>query len=130
MAGNTAVSTRNKRKAPGSRRVTVTLTAEEYEQLKFWASHSRSGPKSINEYLHECISHMIDYENGVYNAPDIMQERMNLVVDAVTLNTSSINSLHEFVMRGFSALITAARGDDYLSDSDVTYGADGKDGER
>lgn len=102
----------NKRTAPGSKRVTMTLVATEYERLVFWAEKHNM---SINEYLHECFSHMIDYENGVYDAPTIMQERMNLVVDALTMNTSKLDSLSAFVTSGFQSLLAAARGDDYLS---------------
>lgn len=101
----------NKRTAPGSKRVTMTLTADEYERLMFWSDRRQM---SINEYLHECFSHMIDYENGVYNIPSIMQERMNLVVDAVTMNSSKLDSLSEFITSGFESLLAAARGDDYL----------------
>jgi hypothetical protein len=105
------VAGENKRTAPGSKRVTMTLTADEYERLTFWADRRQM---SINEYLHECFSHMIDYENGVYDAPTIMQERMNLVVDAVTMNSSKLDSLANFITSGFESLLAAARGDDYL----------------
>jgi hypothetical protein len=89
----------------------MTLTADEYERLVFWADRRQM---SINEYLHEAFSHMIDYENGVYDIPSIMQERMNLVVDAVTMNSSKLDSLSEFITSGFESLLAAARGDDYL----------------
>lgn len=110
----------NKRLAPGSKRVTMTLTADEYERLTFWAKHREM---SINEYLHECFSHMIDYENGVYDIPTIMQERMNLVVDAVTMNSSKLDSLSEFIISGFESLLAAARGDDYIN-TDTGDGSD------
>lgn len=111
------MSNENKRTAPGSHRVTMTLVADEYERLKFWADKR---DMSINEYLHECFSHMIDYENGVYDAPSIMQERMNLVIDALTMNSSKLDSLSTFITSSFQALLAAARGDDYLSQSDET----------
>jgi len=101
----------NKRTAPGSHRATMTLAATEYERLQYFAEKREM---SINEYLHESFVHMIDYENGVYDAPTIMQERMNLVVDAVTMNSSKIDSLAEFITGGFEALLAAARGDDYI----------------
>lgn len=101
----------NKRTAPGSKRVTMTVTADEYERLMFW---SNKNDMSINEYLHECFSHMIDYENGVYDVPSIVMERMNLVVDAVTMNSSKLDSLSQFITSGFQSLLAAARGDDYL----------------
>ena len=101
----------NKRTAPGSKRVTMTLTADEYERLLFWSERREM---SINEYLHECFSHMIDYENGSYDIPSIVQERMNLVVDAVTMNSSKLDSLSSFITSGFESLLAAARGDDYL----------------
>lgn len=101
----------NKRTAPGSHRVTMTVTADEYARLTFWAEKHQM---SINEYLHECFVHMIDYENGVYDAPTIVQERMNLVIDAVTMNSSKLDSLSQFIISGFESLLAAARGDDYL----------------
>ena len=109
------VPNENKRLAPGSKRVTMTLTADEFARLQFW---SEKREMSINEYLHECFSHMIDYENGVYDAPTIMQERMNLVVDAVTMNSSKLDSLSQFITSGFESLLAAARGDDYLHVAD------------
>lgn len=105
----------NKRTAPGSHRVTMTLTADEYARLQFWAERRQM---SINEYLHECFSHMIDYENGVYDAPTIVQERMNLVIEALTMNSSKLDSLSEFITGGFESLLAAARGDDYLHVND------------
>ena len=105
----------NKRTAPGSKRVTMTVSAEEYERLQFWSQRRNM---SINEYLHESLSHMIDYENGVYNVPDIVQERMNLVIDALTMNTSKLDSLSKYITGGFESLLAAARGDDYIYTSD------------
>ena len=102
---------KNKRTAPGSHRVTMTVDAVEYERLQFWAQKHEM---SINEYLHECMSHMIDYENGVYDVPTIVQERMNLVVDALTMNSNKLDSLTQFITHGFASLLAAARGDDYL----------------
>ena len=101
----------NKRTAPGSHRVTMTVTADEYARLTFWAEKHQM---SINEYLHECFLHMIDYENGVYDAPTIVQERMNLVIDALTMNSSKLDSLSQFMVSGFESLLAAARGDDFL----------------
>lgn len=109
------MASENKRTAPGSKRVTMTLTADEFARLQFWADRREM---SINEYLHECFAHMIDYENGVYDAPTIIQERMNLVIDALTMNTSKLDSLANFVTSGFESLLAAARGDDYLHSSD------------
>lgn len=114
----------NKRKDPGSKRVTMTCTASEYERLTFWAGQSNM---SINEYLHECFLLMIDRENGVYDAPDIMQERMNLVVDIATMASEKLDSLSEFITSGFSSLLAAARGDDYIHGADDADDSDGEE---
>ena len=104
----------------------MTLNDVEYEKLLFWADKKNV---SINEYLHMCFDHMIDYENGVYDAPTIVQERMNLVVDALTMNSSKLDSLAEFITGGFESLLAAARGDDYIhtEQDDITDDDDNAD---
>lgn len=101
----------------GSKRVTVTLSDDEYMQLLHWA---QKHDVSINEYLHDCISHMINWEAGDYDLPTAEIQRLNQILDSFKLMSRNLSSLESVITSGFDSLIGLTRGDNYLLDEDPT----------
>lgn len=92
-------------------RVTVTLNSDEYEQLKYWATKHEC---SINEYLKHAIDQSIAYENKDYDLPTLEIQRLNQLVDVITVLSSNVQSLESVTINGFDSLLGLTRGDNYL----------------
>lgn len=94
-------------------RVTTTIDMQTYERLKFW---SEQHDMSINEYLRDAIELKIRHENKDFDVPNLLIQRMNQMIDAVTTLGSSTKSLEHIVVSGFDSLLGLTRGEnDYLS---------------
>lgn len=96
-----------------AKRVTVTLSDDEYVQLKHWA---QKHDESINEYLHDCIEHMIRWESADYDLPTAEIRRLNQLVDGINLLSRNVQGLESIVTSGFDSLLGLCRGDNYLLD--------------
>lgn len=96
-------------------RVTVTLSEEKFQQLKYWAARRE---RSINEYLGDAIELAIRHENGDYDLPKLEIQRLNQLVDVVTTLSSNVHSLEGVVISGFDSLLGLTRGDNYLLESE------------
>lgn len=99
----------------GAHRVTVTLDNDKYEQLKYWAARRE---RSINEYLGDAIELAIRHENGDYDLPKLEIQRLNQLIDVVTVLSSNVHSLEGIVVSGFDSLLGLTRGDNYLLESE------------
>lgn len=96
---------------PDNKRVTVTLTPDEYERLKYWSQ--RRG-MSINEYLFHSLEHMIAWENQDFDVPVAMVQRTNQMVDLVTALRSDVDNLQSEIHSMADSLLNLTRGDNYL----------------
>lgn len=96
-------------------RVTVTLSEEQFQKLKYWAARRE---RSINEYLGDAIELAIRHENGDYDLPKLEIQRLNQLIDVVTTLSSNIHSLEGVVISGFDSLLGLTRGDNYLLESE------------
>lgn len=92
-------------------RVTVTLSSDAYEQLKYWSARHEC---SINEYLGDAIRKSIAYENNDFDVPNLLIQRINQLIDVITTLSSDIHSLESIVVSGFDSLLGLTRGDNYL----------------
>lgn len=96
-------------------RVTVTLTGEQFERLKYWAKQHDC---SINEYLNDAVDLAIRHENRDYNLPEMEVQRLNQLLDIVTSLACDVQSLTSVATSGFKSLLGLTRGDNYLLDND------------
>ena len=94
-----------------SHRVTTTISDDQFERLKYWSEKHQI---SINAYIADAIDKMIRYENKDYDLPTLEIQRLNQLIDAVTVNSSNIQSLERVVVSGFDSLLGLTRGDNYL----------------
>ena len=100
-------------------RVTATIPEELYQQLSYWATQHQC---SVNEYLKDAIESAIKRENGDYDLPTLEQQRLNQLIDAMTVLSSNVQSMEQIVISGFDSLLGLTRGDNYLledEDGDV-----------
>lgn len=95
----------------GARRVSVTVSDEEYEKLKYWSDRNEL---SVNEYILEAIERQIRYENGDYDLPTLEQARLNQLIDIITTLSYNQKSLEDTVIAGFDSLLGLVKGDNYL----------------
>lgn len=95
----------------GTKRVSVTLTEEEFEILKFWADKKGI---SINDYLRDAIELAYRRENKDYDLAPLEVQRLNQLIDVITVLSSNIQSLESVTTSGFNSLLGLTRGDNYL----------------
>lgn len=102
-------------RAEEAKRVTVTLSPDEYQQLAYWAA---SKEMSVNEYLKRAIEMQIKFDLKDYPLPELEVQRLNQLVDVIMALSSNMKSLEDVVVSGFTTLTGLTRGDNYLLDED------------
>lgn len=93
------------------KRVTVRVDEDTYKQLEYWAARREC---SINEYLSDAVSEKIANENGDYDLPKLEVNRLNQLIDVITVLSSNVKSLEDVTIHGFDSLLGLTRGDNYL----------------
>lgn len=96
-------------------RITVTVTNDMYERLKYWSARHEC---SINEYLKHALEQSIAHENKDYDLPELEIQRLNQIVDVITVLSSNIQSLESVTISGFDSLLGLTRGDNYLLENE------------
>ena len=97
--------------APGTKRVTATVTDTTYERLCYWAE--KNGV-SINQYLNEAIDMKIAYDNRDYPLTTLEQARLNQLIDSQAVLSANVKSLEDVVVSMADSLIGLTKGDNYL----------------
>lgn len=101
---------------PGDKRVTATLTQDEYDKLAYVAE--KRGV-SISDALREGITLLIRYANeDYYPLAKLEAERINQLVDHIGILSSNLKNLENITIEGFSSLLNLTRGDNYLFDEE------------
>lgn len=93
------------------KRITVRVDSDTYKQLEYWAARNEC---SISEYLGDALAEKIANENGDYDLPKLEINRLNQLVDTITVLSSNIKSLEDVTLSGFDSLLGLTRGDNYL----------------
>ena len=96
-------------------RFTASVDEDTYERVRYWASKSSL---SINEWLREAIELYIRYLNKDYDLPVLEIQRLNQLIDSISVLSSNVGSLEKVIVSGFDSLISLTRGDNYLLDED------------
>lgn len=92
-------------------RMTLRLSDDDYERLKYWAARRQM---SNNEYMEEALSQAIKRENGDYDLPTAEIARLNQLIDVIMNLSSNVKSLEDVTVSGFDSLLGLTRGDNYL----------------
>lgn len=96
-------------------RFTASVDDEMHEHVIYWAEKKGI---TINELLRDAIKLYIAYQNKDYDLPALEIQRLNQLVDAISVLSSNVNSLEKVTVSGFDSLISLTRGDNYLLEND------------
>ena len=105
-------------------RISLRLDEDTHERLKYWSARKQV---SLNTYLMDAIDLMIAYENGDYDVPTALMQRINQLTGTVVALQSSVDNLTDVTVNGFDAIAGLARGDNYLvkaEDGELDEGMD------
>lgn len=94
------------------KRITATLDEGLYNKLAYVAEKRN---ESLSECLRDAVQLLIRYENeDYYPLAKLEAERINQLVDCMTLLSANVKNLENVTIEGFSSLINITRGDNYL----------------
>lgn len=94
------------------KRITATVDQDVYDKLLYIADKKGI---SISDVLRDAIDLEIRYENeDYYPLAKLEAERINQLVDHISILSSNIKNLENLTIEGFSSLINITRGDNYL----------------
>ena len=94
------------------KRITATVDADLYDKCMYIAEKKNI---SISDFLREAIDLKIRYENeDYYPLAKLEAERINQLVDHISILSSNIKNLENLTIEGFSSLINITKGDNYL----------------
>ena len=96
-------------------RFTASVDDEMYQNVQYWAKKRNI---SVNELLRDAISLYIAHANKDYDLPTLEIQRLNQLVDTITVLSSNVSSLEKVTTSGFESLISLTRGDNYLLEPD------------
>jgi len=98
------------------KRITATLDVDMYDKLVYIAEKKDI---SLSELLRDAVELLIRYENeDYYPLAKLEAERLNQLVDHISILSSNVKNLENLTIEGFSSLINITRGDNYLFDED------------
>lgn len=107
-------------------RVSLRLDEDTHERLKYWSARKQV---SLNTYILDAIDLMIAYENGDYDVPTALIQRINQLIGTVMAVQSSMDNLTNVTINGFDAIVGLARGDNYLAQEEDGELEDGELGQ-
>lgn len=94
------------------KRITATIDTDVYDKLQYIAD--KKGV-SLSDIFRDAIDLKIRYENeDYYPLAKLEAERINQLVDHISILSSNIKNLENLTIEGFSSLINITRGDNYL----------------
>ena len=94
------------------KRITATIDANVYDKLQYIADKKGA---SLSDILRDAIDLKIRYENeDYYPLAKLEAERINQLVDHISILSSNIKNLENLTIEVFSSLINITRGDNYL----------------
>lgn len=102
------------------KRITATLDSSLYDKLVYVAEKRE---QSLSECLRDAVQLLIRYENeDYYPLAKLEWERINQLVDCITVLSANVKNLENVTIEGFSSLINITRGDNYLFDEEEGEG--------
>lgn len=107
-------SNEKKEKSDGTKytfRFTASVDDETYQNVTYWA---KKNGISVNELLRDAIAMYIARQNKDYDLPVLEVQRLNQLIDSMTVLSSNVKSLEKVTVSGFDSLISLTRGNNYL----------------
>lgn len=104
-----------KPKTEERKRVTSRFSETDFMHILYWAEKH---DLSVSEYVHDAVLLAIAHENGDYDIPDILVQRLNQVINNQESLNSNMNAVAEMVESSMDSLLSLTRGDNYLLDDE------------
>ena len=101
-----------------ARRVSFFATPDEYNQLRYFISQYPQRWPSTSDFIRAATAHYISFLNQDYDLPALEIQRLNQLVDTITVLSSNVGSLQDVVTHGFDSLLQLTRGSNYLLEID------------
>lgn len=92
-------------------RMTLRFPVKDAERLEYWAKESGVTP---SDFILLMLDQWIDIHNGNYQLPTLEVQRMNELIEQITVLSRNVNSLESVTISGFDSLLRLTRGDNYL----------------
>lgn len=98
------------------KRITATVDTDVYDKIQYIADKKGI---SVSEFLRDAIELKIRYENeDYYPLAKLEAERINQLVDHISILSSNVRNLENLTIEGFSSLLNLTKGDNYLYDEE------------
>lgn len=98
------------------KRITATVDTDVYDKIQYIANKKNI---SVSEFLRDAIELKIRYENeDYYPLAKLEAERINQLVDHISILSSNVRNLENLTIEGFSSLLNLTKGDNYLYDEE------------
>lgn len=98
------------------KRITATVDTDVYDKIQYIANKKSI---SVSEFLRDAIELKIRYENeDYYPLAKLEAERINQLVDHISILSSNVRNLENLTIEGFSSLLNLTKGDNYLYDEE------------
>lgn len=97
-------------------RLTVRLNEKDYERLAYWAEKKGY---DINAFIPVLLDRYVGIENGDYELPVLEVQRLNQLVELISVMSRNIQSLETITVNGFDSLLQLTHGDSYFVDADA-----------
>lgn len=95
------------------KRFTVRLDEKDYDKAVYWADKLGM---SLTDYVEAAILLKIRWDNQDYDLPTLEIQRLNQLIDVITILSENQKSLESVVVSGFDSLLNLTRGDTYLEE--------------
>ena len=108
--------------------LTIRIEEDDFQKMSYWASKKEM---SLSEYIKAALDLKIRWDNQDYDLPPLEIQRLNQLIDVITLLSENQKSLESVVISRFDALLALTQGDTYLLDGDAgeSDGMDDEDGD-
>ncbi len=71
---------------------------------------------SSNDFIIDAIKYYVAYQNGQYDIPDILVQRINQLVDLQVMSNERLSALEDVMHSGVESLIKLSSGESYLNE--------------
>ena len=93
--------------------LTVRIEEEDFQKMQYWANKKGM---SLSEYITAAVDLKIRWDVQDYDLPPLEIQRLNQLIDVITILSENQKSLESVVISRFDALLALTQGDTYLLD--------------
>ena len=98
-----------------TQRLTLRMSEKEADILKYWADKEGI---SRSDFMSEALMHYVGFLNHDFDIPSATVERLNQLIDVISLLASNQENLESTIIDGFDSILGISRGANYLLDED------------